>query len=279
MAFNAGGAGQGAIGGATAGSAFGPWGTAIGAVAGGLLGGLTGGGKKSGMSAKKAKHHQLDYDRRRIAAIVEGAKDAGIHPLAAIGASSGAGGFAAPVGGGSNFGLGDAIGAGLRDLGGAFSSLYEGDQDRLEREEDRAYNESMRRRQDAIENLRRKEVTPETRLTRENMQLQNDLLRMDIATSRTRLANMRAAAIGGVPDTVITPFQNKIELPFSTDAATMQNEFGEAVGDTYGWLRWLESQLTNPRTGEGVAHERMRKDLPKIPKAGSWKPLLPQLQR
>ena len=42
MAFNWGGAGQGAVAGGSAGSAFGPWGTAIGAGIGGLTGGFGG---------------------------------------------------------------------------------------------------------------------------------------------------------------------------------------------------------------------------------------------
>lgn len=49
MAWDWGGAGQGALAGGSAGSAFGPWGAAIGAGIGGLTGGLTGGGQQDPM--------------------------------------------------------------------------------------------------------------------------------------------------------------------------------------------------------------------------------------
>lgn len=113
-----------------------PWGSLIsagGSILGGLLGG--GGNQAEGGGAKKAKHHQLDYDRRRIKALVDGAGDAGIHPLVALGAS-GSGGFAAPIpvsgSGGDNWA--SAVAQGI----GAFGDLYQQDADMEQARRDRA---------------------------------------------------------------------------------------------------------------------------------------------
>lgn len=216
------------------------WGQIIGGVLSGLGSaagaGLFGGGSNAeGGGAKKAKHHQLDYDRRRIKAIVDGANDAGIHPLAAIGAASGGGGFAAPVNaGGSNWGIGDAIGAGAN----AFAELYESDQDRLERAEDRAYNESMERRRNAIETLRSKELTPERKLQLENLRLQNELLSTDIATSRTKLASMRNDVLGAAgPASVLSSSAGTLAPPGgrSDVSAEYPKHWGDDAADVEGW--------------------------------------------
>lgn len=247
------------------------WGSIIGgalSAGGSLLGGLLG-GSGDNYHPEVARNDAYKNYIKSIQAIKDAANKHGFHPLALLGSQPGSG-FAAPVPSQApSWSVGDAIGSGLATAGDLYTEAQLGE----DIKEQRAYDESMRRRQDAIDNLRRKEITPEVKLQRENMQLQNDLLRMDIATSRSRLAKMRAEAIGGSQGSVLTPFHNKIELPLSTDAATMQNEFGEVVGDTYGWLRWLESQLTDPRTGEGHAHRAVREALPSVPKAGSWKGL------
>lgn len=219
------------------------WGPIIGAginVAGSLLGGLLGGGNNAeGGGSKKAKHHQLDYDRRRIKAIVDGANDAGIHPLAALGASSGGGGFAAPVNpGGSGWGIGDAIGAGAQ----AFAELYESDQDRLERAEDRKHAEFVRNRQNAIENLRSKEITPERKLQLENLRLQNELLSTDIATSRTKLASMRNDVLGGAgPSTVLVGSSGTFAPdPSRSDLDGIARVYGDEMVDLEGASNYFD---------------------------------------
>lgn len=199
------------------------------------VGGLLGAGAgianmftgEKGQSTKKAKHHQLDYDRRRIKAIVDGANDAGIHPLAALGAA-GSGGFAAPVTSGGGYGLGDAIGAGADALS-AFGQLYQSDQDRLEEAAARKDEMAQRQREFAISNLRSKEITPETRLNREYMQLQNEALRQDIlfkATSRSKLAATRAGSSGGPRSFTIGP-DNFSLSPGSSSAQDAQDVGGE----------------------------------------------------
>lgn len=94
----AGGAASGAASGATAGAAFGPWGAGIGAVLGGL-GGMFGSGG-----------HDNSW-KQRLQFLVQDAKLAGIHPLAALGASA-------------NYSpdfstSGSSVGDGLADLGRA----------------------------------------------------------------------------------------------------------------------------------------------------------------
>lgn len=242
----------------------------------GLFG--AGGSSAEGGGAKKAKHHQLDYDRRRVLAVVNGAKDAGIHPLAALGATSGGGGFAAPVNpGSSGFGVGDAIGQGLD----TFSELYQSDQDRLERAEDRAYNESMRRRQNAIDTLRSKEVTPEVRLARENAALQNDLLRMDIATSRTRLAALRAAALGGTGPgghTFTAPGGEVFNTAPTTDSQDIENRYGDVAQEVWGIGNIVRDAHDMMYRNRVIDPEDWEKGLSQIPKAGSMKPLMPGWQ-
>lgn len=246
----------------------------------GGLGGLLGGGHEpEGGGAKKAKHHQLDYDRRRISALVNGAKDAGIHPLAVLGAASGSGGFAAPVSSGSNWGVGDTIGAGLSAAADTFSTLYESDQDRLEREEDRKQRERENAYQRHRDTLQDKQYYDARKADAETRRLQNEGLELDNAISRTRLNQMRAAAIGASsggnsPDSVVTPFGAKLELPRSSSAQTMEDEFSDEVGSVYGFLRWLETQLTNPRTGEGYVSEGVKSGKYKLPQ--KWKGVLTQ---
>lgn len=214
-------------------------------LAGGLLGsGLFGGGSSpEGGGAKKAKHHALDYDRRRIKAIVDGAKDAGIHPLAAIGASGGGGSFAAPVNSGSSgWGAGDVVGRALQ----GFSELYQSDQDRMEERERYQSEVRERQRERALENLRSKEITPEIRLQRENMQLQNELLRADIATSRSKLFGARHAAVGataGTPSVISPDTGNLVVAPAlmpdlvrspTVDAQKASDLYGDVIGELYG---------------------------------------------
>lgn len=92
------GAIQGASEGAQAGSAAGPWGALAGGIAGGALGSM--GGSEwthQKRAARYAKKMALAYDRRKWAANVRGAKEAGLHPLFALGSGGGGGtGFSMP---------------------------------------------------------------------------------------------------------------------------------------------------------------------------------------
>lgn len=196
---------------------------------------------KGGMGAEEARNTRYLDMITHLRSIVEGAKRAGIHPLAALG-SSGVGGFAMPVssygGSAGSFGLGDAIGSGLGAIGDA---LYEQDQDRRDREE-RAGLEKARQRERALDILRSKEVTPEVRLQRENMALQNDLLRMDIARSRTALAEARAKALGATNGKSMTDALGITYTPPGgrASAQQMQDEYGDIVENVYGIGNWMQ---------------------------------------
>lgn len=158
---------------------------------GGLAGsGLFGGGSSAeGGGAKKAKHHALDYDRRRIKAIVDGAGDAGIHPLVALGAQGG-GSFAAPVVDGAGFG--DAVSRGLGVLGDTISDYYEQDQDRQDREYQRSLDDDARFDKIIQDQLQSK---------RDDQAFRESEARIAEHMANAKAANARAAAVGAAPTT------------------------------------------------------------------------------
>lgn len=227
------------------------WGSILGGIgsilgAGAGIAGMFGGGDLGeGRGAKKAKHHQLDYDRRRIAALVNGAKDAGIHPLAVLGAASGSGGFAAPVSSGSGFNVGDAIGLGgnaLRDI----ASLYESDQDRIERAQDRTD------RNDQIERARMDKIAEDT-IASGQRDMQNKVHQAEIdrlnsetmlnnAQSRSIIAGMRNKAIGGAPPvrSFDTGLFGKFDLRPGSSTASEAQDLG---GEPFEWLTALDTIL------------------------------------
>lgn len=222
------------------------WGSIIGAgiqTAGGLIGSLLG-GSKDNYHPEVARNDAYKNYIKSIQAIKDAAAKHGFHPLALLGSQPGSS-FAAPVPSqDASWGVGDAVGGGIS----AFGDAYAEDQLREGEKEERMYEESMRRRQDAIDNLRRKEVTPEVKLQRENMRLQNDLLRMDIAQSRTKLAAARAAAIGGTGGDVLTgPGSVTFSpVPGRSSAQDAEDQYGEA-GDLIFGAGGLVEDLTSGR--------------------------------
>lgn len=220
-----------------------PWGSLIstaGSLFGGALsGGLFGGGSGAeGGGAKKAKHHALDYDRRRIKALVDGAGDAGIHPLVALGASSG-GGFASPVGTEGGFGFGDAIARGMETLG----EYYEQDQDRAERDEQRKYDRDQdeRRQMDKI-------ADDLVRSKSEDQAIKESNARIMEHTANARAANARAAAVGAARtmNTLVGPGFTASPPPGRATAQEGEDQYGE-IGDLlYGGSGFLDD-LVNGR--------------------------------
>lgn len=203
--------------------------------ASGVLSNLIGGGNQpEGGGVKKAKHHQLDYDRRRIKALVDGARDAGIHPLVAMG-SSGSGGFAAPVLGGQSS-WGNAIGE-------AFSTaaeLYSQDADRAERAREFEY----RRGQD--DDSRFQQILADQAQAKRD-QLNERLVEAQIMESRSRTALdlARARAVGamgsGSPTTLTDALGNQLTPPSGrASAQEMQDEYGDIVENVYGVGNWIQ---------------------------------------
>lgn len=226
------------------GSILGGIGSILGAGAG--IAGMFGGGNLGeGRGAKKAKHHQLDYDRRRIAALVNGAKDAGIHPLAVLGAASGSGGFASPVSSGSGFNVGDAIGLGgnaLRDI----ASLYESDQDRIERAQDRTD------RLDQVERARMDKIAEDT-IASGQRDMQNKVHQAEIdrlnsetmlnqAQSRSIIAGMRNKGVGATPP--VRKFNTGIFGDFELrPGASPASDTQDVGGEPFEWLTALDTLI------------------------------------
>jgi len=222
------------------GSFLGGLGSALSGAAG--IAGLFGGGSSAeGGGAKKAKAHALDYDRRRIKAIVDGAGDAGIHPLVALGAQ-GSGSFAAPVVAGAGFG--DAVSRGLGVLGEAvrgYGDYYEQDQDRRERAEDRAYQ----RAQDDDAKFQRI-LDDQRRIKQEDQALKESEARIAEHMANARAANARAVAVGAVGPVnslavpgqkyprLVDAFGSNWDAAPSSDAESFENRYGDIVSELFG---------------------------------------------
>lgn len=183
---------------------------AIGSVVGGLI---------NAQSAKNINKKQLAYadalNKNRIQWTVEDAKKAGIHPLAALGASS-VGGFASPSFVAPQWG--DAVASGFSALEDAFDG-----------------SRGSREASGPPKKLgpTQGEVLAES-LGLERAQLQNELLRTEIASmrSRTAISNMRAAATGG--PVIRSPF-GAIDVDTKVDPAdTYEQRYGEISDWIFG---------------------------------------------
>lgn len=219
-----------------------PWGAAIQA-GGQILGGLLGGKKEDTYHPEVWRNQRTHDYMRSIRDITLAAKEYGFHPLALLGSQS-AGGFAQPVeGGSSNFGVGDSIGNAIS----AFGDLYQGEQDRQMAEQN-----AFQEREDAIQARVDADVArqndPMYRAQLENMALQNDAIRMDMAESRTRIALARAAAIGGPQANVLQGPGGLTFNPPSIRSTAQQGEdqYGEA-GDIIFGAGGLVDDLANDR--------------------------------
>lgn len=224
-----------------------PWGAALG-FGGNLLSAASGlfGSKKEDNYHPEVwrKDMYRDYDYQ-VRAVVDSAKKYGFHPLALLGAGlPSSGGFAQPVSsyGPSNAALaGDAIGDALN----AFGDLYD-QNEQLEKDE------ADRERERALAILRSKEITPEMKLQRENMGLQNDLLRMDILRSREEIRAARAASVGAVTGSpsVVDPNSGQLVvgpnlIPNLRRGATVSGQeaadmYGDLIGEAYGVGNYLD---------------------------------------
>ena len=220
--------------------------SALGSIGGGLLSGSSAkkASKKANKLAKKQLKWQKYVDTHRIQMTVADAKAAGIHPLAALGAS----GLpqSSPVtvqpsyGGG--FDWGDAIGAGTSALSQGLMGLYdEWNADEAKAKEEARYQQQRRdemyyrggetARADAMLQMQEKAARLNERLIESQL---------EEAQSRTRLNNMRAAAVGGPTvdqngaRVYIDPFGNKIEIAPTTDAQTWSDRYGDIAGEIFG---------------------------------------------
>lgn len=209
----------GAMQGASAGSMFGPWGAAIGAVAGGVLGSAEGdNGARDAQQAREAfaerqYREQFEFQnklaREGVRWRVEDAKLAGIHPALALGMQP----FnASPIS--LDYGQQDRSGSDLSWLGAAGHNVA--------RSMHSTRTDEERRTAEAVSNL-----------ALERAGLQNELLRAQILSERSRL---RRDQVGpGNPDpanpgvrTFGTPDALIEEKPLERSAAFVGRPYQEA---------------------------------------------------
>lgn len=221
--------------------------------AGGIAGSIFGGkaqkkaAKKANKIAKQQLKYQKYYDANRVAITVADAKRAGIHPLAALGANISPSSVT-PVGymDPGDGGWGDAIANGLNSIGQGFSSLYQSDLDQMRYNDSVAENKDIRRVQ---EHQWRSEMYQRDRQIsfQEKMQDLNARAiqaQIEETTSRTRLNQMRAAAIGGPPPGLqpkflTDAFGNTIRRGPGTSSQDVADEYGDLMGEWFGIQNYL----------------------------------------
>ena len=196
-------------------------------------------------------------DANRIRWAVADAKAAGLHPLAALGASAGGGSFAMPVqSSGSSWSAGDAVGSALdtlsRGAGQAFTNRYEDKQGRINASRAEAERQRQLARQEALDAANIQEVR-----------------------SRTALNHARLRSLSGPPaissDLVVGDYPNRtgigpdgrFHIGSGADAEDIARLYGEIAGEAYGLTKLLDDSYTVPF--------RARPDAPARPPFGSWR--------
>lgn len=242
-------------------AAAGPIFGTIGSIAGGLLGG---GKNKVDKWSKNFAERQFDeskrqfnlsfaWQRNRIRETVQDAERAGIHPLAALGASV-PGGFAAGVGGsasaGGVSGWGDWAADALRNIGAGFESIYEHDLDAQEREKDREVQRGIQddiKFQQIFDNQRAvgEEARAAERFKSEQRLIDAQIEEMQ---SRTLLNGARMLMQGGPAtrgsagtDVIIDAFGNRYPTGSETPAQTIADQWGDIISEAYGVANWIKN--------------------------------------
>jgi len=209
-----------------------PFGALIG-LGGSLLGGLSG---LFGSDNSSWKHF-----KNRIFATVLDAKRAGIHPLAALGASGLGGDYGA-----TPITWGDSIGQGMQSFGNAVDDYMAQDADSI----DRRRAESAARSADALGRAEARardtfERNRQARVDRMNEELIRSQVMLNEAQSRSMLAAARASALGaragGGPEFVPGAFGEggwhvREGIPNSQDVA---DKYGDVIGEMYGAGKWI----------------------------------------
>lgn len=173
--------------------------------------------KKQIQAQQQANAYQQKYNKNKIQWLVEDARKAGIHPLAALG-SSVAGSFATPVAAyGSNTpgGVGDAIGAGMQELG-----------------------RTMPMPQDPLAVQLQKAQIANVNASTANMLAE--------ARSRTQLASERNGAISG-PAHELGVFDFKAKTPGAAQRA--QDDFGDIWEQVFGTMNLGDISVNRNRLG------------------------------
>ncbi|WNK12882.1 MAG: DNA pilot protein [Microvirus sp.] len=237
-----------------------PWGAALdfgSSIGGPLIKGLFGnkGNKKQEKFAERSWQWSQTMDVAKIRMLVNDAKKAGIHPLAALGVTGG-GGFASPVAAESNSGWSDAVGQGLNSL----SNSYRDYQDRQDQAKSDQTSRSDQAKQWLMENTARNQAAMENS---RNSMIQERLANAQIAELRSSaIYNLaRAKMQGGTTgETYPNVTENQpIKGPWSIfDSDTRHNrtspygvvagQSGMTMGELYGLMGHLEGWF-NTHTG------------------------------
>lgn len=191
--------------------------------------------KKAARLNKKMYKMQKDLAYNGVAIRVADAKRAGIHPLAALGASVGGGGFASPVQD-TSYNWGDAVGQGLQAVGNTMSDISgrhaarDADAAAQRASDDAQFQDLMLRMQGEARDAR-------------NDDLNAALVKAQIGeiTSRTMLMNARAKAIGGAPATTAVVGPKQFQSPAGawdvgpdTPAQDWSDQYGDMVSEIFG---------------------------------------------
>lgn len=217
-----------------------PWGSLI-STAGSFISGL-GGESSADRNAAARVASRKDYQRQQeilksqVQWRVEDARKAGIHPLAALGLPAAGGvGSSSNVFGGSDSGVGDAVGAGLQTLGSAISG------------------------REAAANARELSA-----LQKEQLRANIDLTR---ARSRTLIKEGRANAIGGTTGAAMFDIGGDKYMPGTKTSAQQAEDWGWEFG---GAIQALENIQKSPQVRQkffsGSGSPKLRGRI--IP--GSW---------
>ena len=213
------------------------WGP-IATVAGGLLGGFMNNKaqEKTNRENQKFAHYM---DATKIRRVAHDAKKAGIHPLAALGAASGGGGFGTAV---APTGMGDAVADGAAAIG---SYISKSEQNKLARE---------------VHALNKAEKL-------QNIATNKALADLYTAQSRThigkaRLAGQSADTAGNVGKYALLPTKHKgyapneaekyrlagfdiSSSPRSSDAGLLEERYGDGMGSLMGVIVTADDLLYN----------------------------------
>lgn len=210
-----------------------------------LIGSLIGAGA-SLFGASKDRKAQKEFAQNGLQWRTQDALNAGIHPLAAIGFN---GPSYSPVYGN--------IGSSLAGMGQGI---------------DRAVEATMSGPERGLKGVMDK-------LQLRNAELQNSMLEAQIADIKRGWSPGTAPARPGAGSTISgsvikLPGGKLLPIPPSTNASDMQNEFGEGIGDSYGWLRGADAYFGNPKVKAGtdkfleeLTGKVVRATAPRVPSA------------
>lgn len=211
-----------------------PWEAVI---AGGsqVLSGLLGGGNSAGHERRANYNMTTRLAKNMPKVLVEGAQEAGIHPLVALGMNPASGGFAQSVMGQPS--TGDVVGSAL----GAAVTGYQNQRAR-EADAEALDDAKFQRILDQQSQIARDQQAEKLTAAQIRNLDADTAARLAAATSRSTIANARAVATGGaqIKKELTDVFGNNWPAD-QTPAQDWQNQFGEPGEYIFGGLNLVDS--------------------------------------